>query len=194
MIVVGITGTIGSGKTFALNFFKSKKLPTFSAYMEVKKLLEKKYVKKKLKILFPEVFINKKLNKRILRSLVFNDKKKLRKLEEFIHPIVGKEKNLFLKKNKKKKIVFLEKHIIFEKKSQKNYDYIIIMNTNKKLQFKRICNRRDMTYDLYKKIISNQISNKKKNKADFVIDNNKSKVETTKILKKTLKKIISTEL
>jgi len=68
------------------------------------------------------------------------------------------------------------------------------MNTNKKLQFKRICNRRDMTYDLYKKIISNQISNKKKNKADFVIDNNKSKVETTKILKKTLKKIISTEL
>ena len=51
-----------------------------------------------------------------------------------------------------------------------------------------------MTYDLYKKIIFNQISNKKKNKADFVIDNNKSKVETTKILKKTLKKIISTEL
>ena len=90
MIVVGITGTIGSGKTFALNFFKSKKLPTFSADKEVKKLLEKKYVKEKLKILFPEVFINKKLNKRILRSLVFNDKKKLRKLEEFIHPIVGK--------------------------------------------------------------------------------------------------------
>ena len=49
-----------------------------------------------------------------------------------------------------------------------------------------------MTY--IKKLYPIKYQIKKKNKADFVIDNNKSKVETTKILKKTLKKIISTEL
>ena len=47
MILIGLTGTIGSGKTFALNFFRSKKIKVFSADEEVKKILEKKTVKEK---------------------------------------------------------------------------------------------------------------------------------------------------
>ena len=47
MILIGLTGTIGSGKTFALSFFKSKKIAVFSADNEVRKILENKNVKKK---------------------------------------------------------------------------------------------------------------------------------------------------
>ena len=81
MILIGLTGTIGSGKTLALNFFKSKKITVFSADEEVKKILEKRIVKEKIYKLFSEAFSKKKLNKNILASIVFSNKKKLKQLE-----------------------------------------------------------------------------------------------------------------
>ena len=68
------------------------------------------------------------------------------------------------------------------------------MNINKKIQFQRIKKRKNITNELFKKILSNQISNKKKNLADFIINNNGPKKKTKKSLKKTLDKIISTRL
>ena len=192
MIVVGLTGTIGSGKTFALNFFKSKKITIFSADKEVKKILEKKIIKEKIYKIFPGSFSKNKLNKNILASIVFNDKKKLRRLERIIHPFVKKNKKNFLNKNKKKKIIVMEIPLIFEKKSKKNYDYIILMNINKKIQQQRVMKRKNMTLQLFKKILSNQIANKEKKKVDFVINNSGSKNKTKQILNKTLDKIIFT--
>ena len=194
MILIGLTGTIGSGKTFALNFFRSKKIKVFSADEEVKKILEKKTVKEKIYKLFPKSFIGKKLNKTMLASIVFGEKKKLRKLEKIIHPYVRKKKKIFLNINKKKKLTIMEIPIIFEQKAEKNYDYIILMDVNKKIQFQRIKKRKNITNALFKKILSNQISNKKKNLADFIINNNGPKKKTKKSLKKTLDKIISTKL
>ena len=194
MILIGLTGTIGSGKTFALNFFKSKKIKVFSADDEVKKILENKLVKEKIYKLFPESFIKKKLNKTTLASIVFKEKKKLRKLEKIIHPYVRKKKKNFLEINKKKKLIIMEIPIIFEQKAKRNYNYIILMNINKKIQFQRIKKRKNMTNELFKKILSNQVSNKKKKHADFVVNNSGQKNETKQILKKTLNKIISTSL
>ena len=194
MILIGLTGTIGSGKTFALNFFKSKKIKVFSADNEVKEILKNKLVKEKIYKLFPESFIKKKLNKTTLASIVFKEKKKLRKLEKIIHPHVRKKKKNFLEINKKKKLIIMEIPIIFEQKAKKNYNYIILMNINKKIQFQRIKKRKNMTNELFKKILSNQISNKKKKFADFVINNNGSKIKTRQNLKKTLDKIISTRI
>ena len=96
MILVGLTGIIGSGKTFALGFFKSKQITIFSADEEVKKILEKKSIKEKIYKLFPESFSKKKLNKNMLASIVFGNRKKLRKLEKFILPLVKKKSHLRL--------------------------------------------------------------------------------------------------
>ena len=194
MILIGLTGTIGSGKTFALNFFKSKKITVFSADDEVKKILESKIVKNKIYKKFPETFSKKKINKKKLALIVFSDRKKLRSLEKVIHPLVKKKKNLFLNRNKNKEIIIMEIPIIFEKKNKKNYDYIILMDVNKKIQRQRIIKRKNMTPQLFEKILSNQISNKKRKDADFVINNNDSKDKTKQILNKTLEKILSTGL
>ena len=191
MILVGLTGLIGSGKTFALNFFKSKKIKTFSADEEVKKILKLNYVKKKIFKKFPNVFINKKLNKEMLASQVFSRKKKLQILEKIIHPLVNKNKKNFLNKNKKNKIVILEIPIIFEKKSEKKYDFIILMNINKKIQKKRIMMRKNMTLELFNNILLNQNSNKKKKNADFKVKNSNSKEETKKKLNLVLQKILN---
>ena len=60
MILIGLTGTIGSGKTFALNFFKSNKISVFSADEEVKKILKIKKIKDKIYKIFPNAFLEKK--------------------------------------------------------------------------------------------------------------------------------------
>ena len=194
MILIGLTGTIGSGKTFALSFFKSKKIKIFSADEKVKKILETKIVKEKIYKLFPGAFIGKKLNKSVLASIVFSDKKKLRKLEKIIHPCVKKEKKIFLDINKNENFIVMEIPIIFEQKTKKNYDYIILMDVNKKTQFERIKKRKNKTKNLFKKILANQVSDKKKKFADFVINNNGSKLKTRRILRKTLDKMLSTGL
>ena len=194
MILVGLTGIIGSGKTFALGFFKSKQITIFSADEEVKKILEKKSIKEKIYKLFPESFSKKKLNKNMLASIVFGNRKKLRKLEKIIHPLVKKKKNAFLNKNRNKKVIIMEIPIIFERKSEKNYNYIILMNINRKIQRQRVMKRKNMTMQIFKKILSNQISHKKKKNVDFVVNNNESKEKTRQILKKILNKIISTDL
>ena len=144
--------------------------------------------------MFPESFSKKKLNKNILASIVFGDRKKLRKLEKIIHPLVKKKKKTFLNRNRNKKVIIMEIPIIFEQKNEKNYNYIILMNINRKIQRQRVMKRKNMTMQLFKKILSNQISYKKKKNVDFVVNNNGSKEKTRQILKKVLNKIISTGL
>ena len=189
MILIGLTGIIGSGKTFALNFFKKKGYSIFSADEEVKKILKTSIVKKKINKSFPEVFDRNKLNKNKLAQIVFSNKNKLKKIENIIHPIDNKKKNLFIKKNRKK-IIILEIPIIFEKKSAKNYDYIILMQINKKKQFERVIKRKNMTLKLLNDINLNQISSKQKKYADFIVNNNNSKQETKKKLQSILNEIL----
>ena len=194
MILIGLTGTIGSGKTLALNFFRSKKITVFSADEEVKKILEKKIVKDRIYKKFPSAFSRKEINKNKLALIVFSDKKKLNYLEKIIHPLVRQKKKKFLNKNKNKKIIVMEIPIIFEKKSKKNYDCVILMNTNKKVQQQRVMKRKNMTSQLLKKIMANQIANKKKKYADYIINNNGTRNKTKKILKEILNRIITTAL
>ena len=189
MILIGLTGIIGSGKTFALNFFKKKGYSIFSADEEVKKILKTSIIKKKINKSFPEVFDRNKLNKNKLAQIVFSNKNKLKKIENIIHPIVNKKKNLFIKKNRKK-IIILEIPIIFEKKSAKNYDYIILMQINKKKQFERVIKRKNMTLKLLNDINLNQISSRQKKYADFIVNNNNSKQETKKKLQSILNEIL----
>ena len=68
------------------------------------------------------------------------------------------------------------------------------MNINRKIQRQRVMKRKNMTMQLFKKILFNQISYKKKKNVDFVVNNNGSKEKTRQILKKVLNKIISTRL
>ena len=104
MIIVGLTGSIGSGKSFIANFLKLKRIPIYYADKEANKILENdNLVKRKIIKLFPNAYINKKINRTKLALIVFKDKKKLKKLESIIHPKVEQSKKKFLSFHKKKK-------------------------------------------------------------------------------------------
>ena len=83
MIVVGLTGSVGTGKQKTSNFFKRNKVPVFDSDYEINLLYKRRVVIKKVKEEFPKAFIDNNLIKEKLAEIVFQDTKRLRVLEEF---------------------------------------------------------------------------------------------------------------
>ena len=99
MINIGITGTLSSGKSTVAKLISGGKYPFFSADKSVKNLYSKKLFIKKIKKKFN--IKNTKGIKQRIKSIIKNDKKKLKELELIIHPLVRKEMRAFLKKKRK---------------------------------------------------------------------------------------------
>ena len=90
MIVVGLTGGIGSGKTTVANYFKELNVPVYFADIEAKKLMNKsKVLQKKIKALFGKrAYINNELNRPLIAKKIFKDKHLLQKINAIVHPKV----------------------------------------------------------------------------------------------------------
>ena len=167
MIIIGITGSIGMGKTTVSKMLEILKIPIFDSDKKVKEILEKnsKVIKKILKIWPDTVSENQKLvkiDKIALSDKIFKSNRERIKLESIIHPIVKKEKDLFLKNFKGYKIVGLDIPLLYETGSDKECDYIFLVNTTKKNQRRRVLMRPNMTKEKFELINNSQWSFKKK--------------------------------
>ena len=132
---IGITGSLASGKSTASKILSSNKRPLFSADEVVRKLYAKNYFKKliskKLKVR------NSSTIKSQIREKIFAKKINLKKLESIIHPYVRKEMKSFIKKNYKKKLIFLEIPLLIESKLMKWFDVIFYIKAKKSIRLKR---------------------------------------------------------
>ncbi len=100
MIIIGITGSIGMGKTTVSKMLRTLKIPVFDSDKKVKEILEKNHdIIEKISKIWPETVLNnekqKKINKEALSNKIFDDKKERIKLEKIIHPLVNKERKSF---------------------------------------------------------------------------------------------------
>ena len=168
MLIIGITGSIGMGKTTVSKMLEILKIPVFDSDKKVKEILEKnsKVIKKILRTWPDTVLKNQKqekIDKIALSNKIFKNNRERRKLEKIIHPIVNKEKDQFLKNSKKHKIVGLDIPLLYETGSDKKCDYIFLVNTTKKNQKKRVLMRPNMTEEKFELINNAQWSFKKKN-------------------------------
>ena len=184
MIKIGITGSLASGKTTASKIISKNRGPLFNADLIVKKLYKKnnfkKLVSRKLKFKFNSQF------KKELKLQILNKEKNLIKLEKAIHPLVRREMFIFIKKNKNKKLLFLEIPLLIENKLMKYFDKIIFIKLSKRLRSKRY-KANGGSKNLFNFLDSKQIIDKKKIKfCDHVIVNNKNLF----VLKKKLFNII----
>ncbi|MFN4227351.1 MAG: dephospho-CoA kinase [Candidatus Ratteibacteria bacterium] len=190
-VVVGITGIFGSGKTTISKILRKWKYKVISCDEIVHNLWKKKSVLKKIKrILGQDIEVNGKINKKRVREIVFNDKDKKEELENLLHPMVFEKINkeiLDIKKNGG--IIFIEIPLLFETKSEKLFDKIIVVATPQKKIIERLKNK--YTEKEIKKIWKNQLSLKyKKENADYLIDNSYSIEETKEKLKRILSKLL----
>ena len=158
MYKIGITGSIGTGKTTLANMFALFKIPVFDADKEIKKILNNKEVMQKLNIMFPDIIKKNNIDKPKLKTIIFSDKNKKKKLEDLLYPYLEIEKNKFINVNFKKKILVYDVPLIYETKSENQYDLILLTNCNKNIQKARVLERDKITSSLFESIIKSQLS------------------------------------
>lgn len=199
MMVVGLTGGIGSGKTTVAKLFESLNVPIYIADIEAKLLMNNsKEIKSKLVSLFGEAaYLNDELNKPFIADKIFNNKTYLDQMNAIVHPEVGAHFKRWLKQQQAPYVI-KEVAIIFEHQQQSQYDLIISVIANKDLRLQRVLKRDHSTSEKVLAIMKNQMSDVDKAKlSDFVILNNDKSTldnQVQKIHKSILKHIKNTTI
>lgn len=188
--IIGLTGSIASGKSQVSNYLKTNGYKVIDADVIVNDLYENdNNLKEKLiTLLGKEIIVDNKINKKIISNLVFNDDKLLKQLNDLIHPLVID----YIKQeiNKNNDIIILDVPLLYEAGIDKLCDYTIVIDVDDNIRLERLLKRDGISYEKAVKINDKQLNNKiKKNKADFVIDNNSSLEELYQQVDKVLMKI-----
>lgn len=172
MIVIGITGSIGCGKTYLAKMINNLGFATYNPDFWVRDLYKKTSFLRLIKENFPQAFNEEKFDKRKLRNIVFNDDIQLKKLENLIHPLIKEKlKSLIKKSLLKEEVIFLDVALLYEMNWDKYCDFVIVADVNDKIQKQRVMKRDNISEDDFNKIIKRQTSKEyKKFMADYVID------------------------
>ena len=178
-----LTGGIGTGKSTVASLLKLYGYKIIDADAISKKVFEKK--KDKIK----EIFGTNDRKK--LREIVFNNKEKLKILEDLILPGVKKEVLKQAKKLEKYNIpYFIDLPLFFEKQNYNEFDKVLVVYAPKELQIKRVLKRDNVDEEGAKAILNNQLDiEEKKFKADFIIDNSKDLKHLQKEIERFLKQL-----
>ena len=186
MMVVGITGGIGSGKSTVCEIFRLFGVPVYEADSEAKKLYELPEVIAEVRKKFGSGFFTNsgELDKKKFAELVFNDDDALKKINVIIHPYVKKKFSEWKKGYRQKPYVLKEAAILFESGSNKGCDRIITVSAPVELRLQRVVHRDGRSRDQVQKIMDSQWSDAEKaSRADFVIFNDESRLVLPQVLK-----------
>lgn len=172
LLKVAIFGKIASGKSEALKVFSQNNIPTLSADAIVNELYQRKDV---IDLINKEFNLgdNVIINREALREQLSKSQKEVRRINKIVHPLVKQETELFFSKHKTG-IVAMEVPLLFESKMDKMFDVIIAIETPKEKQLKLLNEREGAKAIQLENINKSSTYDENKNKADFVIVNDKS--------------------
>jgi len=188
MIRIGILGEIGSGKSYVASNFG---YPVFNADHEVAKLYKlNKNVFNKLKKKLPKHIHSFPIEKIEISNAILANRINLKKIIKIVHFEIRKMLNVFLKKNKNKKIVILDIPLLLENKINKKKDILVYVQSNKSLILQRLKKRKNFNNKLLKKFKNIQYSSVyKKKKSHFIIKNSFTKKSVSDGINNILKNL-----
>ena len=193
MIIVGLTGGIGSGKTTVAKQFSELGIPVYIADEEAKKLMRRSIIinRKLIKLFGKEAYVNGELNKPFLANLIFNDKSYLQKMNAIVHPKVARHFEKWVLKQQAPYVI-KEVAILFENGGQKACDFVITVTAPIETKIKRLLKRDHTSKEKIEAIMKNQWTDEEKVKhSHFVIENiqlENTKQQVLKIHEKLLNK------
>ncbi|MDF9838706.1 MULTISPECIES: dephospho-CoA kinase [unclassified Breznakia] len=189
MIKIGITGTIGSGKSYVANLLNEYDIPVLDLD-KVAKEVRNNEAKKEIIAYFGDAILTEgNINPKKLSNIIFENDTARKKLESFIHPFVLEKMNDFFISNKTYEYVAVEQAILFELGWEKYFDQIWLVDCSKKIAIDRLIKFRGYEKATAEAIMNTQFSNIEKRKlADYVIINNDGKDSLYKQIDKILKK------
>jgi len=174
MIVVGLTGSIGMGKSTVLKMFEGLGAAVWNADDAVHRL----YAKDGAGVAavghdFPEAIVNGVVDREKLATLVLGKPEKLRRLEEIVHPLVSDDRADFLTRaeNDRAEIVMLDIPLLFEKSYEEMFDAVVVVSAPADVQRARVLARPGMSEAKFAAILAQQTPDaEKRARADYVID------------------------
>lgn len=184
MLKIGLTGGIGSGKSVVAGIFKVLGIPVFDADAVAKLIMEKdEQLALSIQQMFgEETYTDKKLNRKYLANIVFNDPGKLQQLNALVHPAAILAANNWMKLQTAPYVV-KEAALLFESDSARLLDYIIGVYSSKELRILRVMERDNATHEQVLSRMSYQIDDEEKMKlCDFVVVNDEQKLLIPQVL------------
>ncbi len=159
MKIIGLTGSIATGKSFVAAYFQKKNIKVFCADFEIAKLLQTPVVITTIKntIELSEAVKDGVLDKKLLSNIVFSNQDALTILENTLHPLVEKKAKEFIDQHKSEKIMALEVPLLFEKNYQKYCNKVITTHCSENLQKERALARKNIDNDRFNFIIKQQM-------------------------------------
>ncbi len=183
MVIVGLTGNFGMGKSTVANIFKELDATIIDTDEIVKKLLLRTDVIEEIKKAFgDDVVVDGSINKKLLSQLVFDYPYLRISLEDILHPKVFKAIEFEIHKHKlsdDKKIILIEAPVLFERGYQNRFDIIITVFTTEDIAIERLKKKGITEEEARKRLTSQFPVQLKVSKSDYSIDNSKT-IEHTK--------------
>lgn len=195
MIILGLTGSIGMGKSTAAKMFRRMGIPVFDSDADVHKALSPGgSVFEEVAVTFPESWDKKTrtINRKILGSIVFNDDVQRKRLEAILHPVVQRAQRKFVLVMRRmgRRIVVLDIPLLFETGAEKRVDYTICVTAPYDVQRRRVLARPNMDEERFLKILAQQIPDAEKQAlADFVVQTGMGYSLTYRQLQKIVKQV-----
>lgn len=173
MIVIGLTGSIGMGKSTVTRQFAALGAKTCNADAIVHRLLAYGGAAvSAVKAAFPSVVKEGTVDRKALGSIVFSDANQLRTLEKILHPLVVREERLFVRNAKQKgaRLCVMDIPLLFETGAQKRCDQVVVVSAPPMIQRQRVLRRPGMSPKRLHDILSRQMPDRqKRRRADKVI-------------------------
>lgn len=180
MIVLGLTGSIGMGKSTVARMFAERGVPVFDADAAVHRLQGRGgRLVAEIEALFPDTTGPAGVNRTALGEAVLGDTVKLKRLEALVHPAVAEERALFLAEHAEAPLVLFDIPLLFETGGEARVDKVAVVSAPVDVQRARVLARPGMTAERFESILARQTPDaEKRARANFVIATDLSLDET----------------
>jgi dephospho-CoA kinase len=172
MIILGLTGSIGMGKSTTAKLFEEAGVPVYDADASVHRLYEGEAAPA-IEAAFPGTTVDGKVDRNRLSAKVVHDAAAMKQLEQIVHPMLGASRQKFFDDAERSgaPVVVVDVPLLFETGGEKRVDAVVVVTTTPEIQRQRILARDNMTGEKLDAILARQLPDaEKRRRADFVVD------------------------
>jgi len=172
MIILGLTGSIGMGKSTTAKLFAEAGVPVYDADASVHALYQGEAAPL-IEAAFPGTTVDGQVDRKRLSAQVVNNPEAMRRLEQIVHPMLGASRQKFLDEAEQSgaPVVVVDVPLLFETGGEQRVDAVVVVTTAPEIQCERVLARPNMTPEMLDMVLRRQLPDaEKRRRADFVVD------------------------
>ena len=172
MLILGLTGSIGMGKSTTAKLFAEAGVPVYDADATVHKIYQGEAASA-IEAAFPGTTVDGMVDRNKLSARVVHDPAAMKQLEQIVHPMLGASRQKFLDDAERSgaPVAVVDVPLLFETGGEKRVDAVVVVTTSPEVQRERILARNNMTGEKLDAILARQLPDaEKRERADFVVD------------------------